>query len=79
MDRKIDAAAQKRVFDFFGEQPLAADVGKIAVLNPVARGLDDLYSDAAGRKDWKGSNEAFAHRVRLDQGQRRSTGSNTKR
>ena len=39
---EIDAAFEQRFFDFFGEKPLAADFTEGRIVNPVARGPDDL-------------------------------------
>ena len=38
--RQIDAPVEKRLFDLLGEQGLAADFQKAAVLNPIAGGGD---------------------------------------
>ncbi len=37
MDGEIDSPVRQRLLDFFGEKPLAADFGKRAILNAVAR------------------------------------------
>ena len=42
VDREIDAPVEQRFFDFFGEDPLAADFVERDVQNLVAGGLDNL-------------------------------------
>jgi uroporphyrinogen decarboxylase len=43
MHGKVDLARQQRLFDFLGEEALAAGVGERAVLNAIPRCLDDAH------------------------------------
>src|SRR6202035_4846279 len=48
MHREVDGAAQQRVLDLLGEQPLAANVTERPVLNDIAGGADDFDLDPRG-------------------------------
>ena len=45
MDRQIDRAVEKRLFDLLSEHPFGTDLGECDVENLVAGGLDDLDGD----------------------------------
>src|SRR5580692_1631245 len=69
MDRKVDRAGEKRLLDFFGEQPLAAGLCQRPVLDGVASGADHLDFDAL-EAETAGFGEAALHLARLHQRQR---------
>ena len=71
MHREVDGAAQQRVLDLLGEQPLAANVTERPVLNDVAGGADDLDLDPRGIEA-AGRGETALHLARLHQRQRRA-------
>ena len=71
MHREVDGAAEQRVLDLLGEQPLAAEVVERPVLDDVAGGADDLDLDPRGIEA-AGRGEAALHLARLHQRQRRA-------
>ena len=71
MHREVDGAAEQRLLDFLGEEPLAAEVGERPVLDDVAGGADDLDLDPLGIEA-AGRGEAALHLARLHQRQRRA-------
>ena len=71
MHREIDAAGQQCFLDLFGEEPLAAGVGKRPVLHDVTGGADDLDLDRRGI-DARRRGQPALHFTRLHQRQRRT-------
>jgi len=63
VDRQVDLSAEKGVFDFLDEQPLAADIRQRRLLKPIARSLDD--DDVAQRA--AGGFDLGFDRIRLPQ------------
>ena len=77
MHREIDAAIKERFLDLLGEQPLATHITERAVLNSVARGLDNDHLDRVGC-EIMGGDEARAHLLGLFEGERAATGADAK-
>jgi hypothetical protein len=69
MHRAIDAPIDQRLLDLLGEQPLAADIGKAAVLDAIAAGADDHGFDRLVR-DQAGCDQHAAYEAGLGQRQR---------
>ena len=65
MHGKVDVAAQKRVFDFLGEQTLSADLGQIPVLDSVSGRYDCENFDTHGI-DTDSFNESLFDLLGLD-------------
>ena len=72
MHREIDRIVEKRLFDLFGEQALAAHLRERAILDDVARGANHLDRDGLGLRPI-GSRQMCAHLPRLPQRQRAAT------
>ena len=78
MHGDIDGPIQQRLFDLAGEQALAADFLQRAVLNGVARHLDD--ADGKGiLGQVKRGHQPRARLMRLRKCQRGSTGADVER
>ena len=78
MHRNVDGAIQQRLFDFAGEQPLAADLLERAILDRIAGDLYDHDGKSLFRQV-KRRHEARARLMRLGQSQRRATGADLQR
>ena len=74
MDGDIDGAGEERLFDFPGEQSLAADLAQRPVADAVAGGNNHLHGDAV-RIETMGRYQPVPHFGRRDQGQLRAAAS----
>ncbi len=71
MDGQIGAAIEQRLLQLLGEQPLAARLGQSAILDAVARGLQDHDLDGAGGGEMgMGRDQAITGLMGLRQRQR---------
>ncbi len=72
---QVDGPGQQRLFDFLGEQALAAGLGQSAVLDAIAGGAHrhDFDGGLVGQSGMS-PRQATAHDVRLDQRQRTCAG-----
>ena len=74
MDGNVDLTGKQRLLDLLGEQPLAANLGERSVALAIAGGGDRDNGDRR-RVEPMRLDEGVARRARLDQGERRSAGS----
>ena len=78
--REIDGAAQQRLLDLLGEQPLAADVGQQPVGDAITGGLDHLDHDRVRLGQCRReSRQALADEGCLRQRQRRAARADAER
>ena len=56
MHGQVDGSIEQRLFDFLGEQPLAADIRERDVGDFVARGLDDFQARLGSQSGQRGGN-----------------------
>ncbi len=68
VDRGVDPAREKRLFDLLDEQALAAGLGQRPILDDIARGLDGDDLDGVRRRQRRhGGGQGVAHQASLDQ------------